>query len=267
MNEPGKFVEIRPVRYDTALALSGVFGSLPNGARPKLDISYEFGGLTWRWRGPDRLGIPEQTLVLVLLELAQEQVDGAGHQARIAAMEDELYPGDESRRPRLVSLHVSFAELCRRLGREFSGGSASRQILRELERLCEVTVWTYTGEDMQMSSRMMAWCRSDRTGVDVLLNWRLGSGAELAERAGQTMAEVTQAIKRVTDLMGEISSASQEQSTDIEGVNRAVAQMDDVTQQNAALVEQAAAAASSMADQARQLQQAVTVFSLEATRG
>ncbi|WP_345812594.1 methyl-accepting chemotaxis protein [Paraburkholderia sp. PREW-6R] len=96
---------------------------------------------------------------------------------------------------------------------------------------------------------------------------RVGSGAELAERAGQTMAEVTQAVKRVTDIMGEISSASQEQSTGIEEVNRAVAQMDDVTQQNAALVEQAAAAASSMADQARQLQSAVTVFSLEARHG
>ncbi|MGF6769463.1 methyl-accepting chemotaxis protein [Paraburkholderia sp. GAS199] len=93
---------------------------------------------------------------------------------------------------------------------------------------------------------------------------RVGSGAELAERAGQTMAEVTHAVKRVTDIMGEISSASQEQSTGIEEVNRAVAQMDDVTQQNAALVEQAAAAAASMADQARQLQSAVTVFSLEA---
>jgi methyl-accepting chemotaxis protein len=93
---------------------------------------------------------------------------------------------------------------------------------------------------------------------------RVDTGAELAERAGQTMTEVTQAVKRVTDLVGEISSASNEQSTGIEGVNRAVAQMDDVTQQNAALVEQAAAAASSMADQARQLQAAVTVFSLEA---
>ncbi len=173
MNEPGKFVEVRPVRYDPALALAGVFCSLPNGTRPKLDISYEFGGLMWRWRGPDRLGIPEQTLVLVLLELAQEQVDGNGHEARVSAMEDELYPGDESRRPRLVSLHVSFAELCRRLGREFSGGSASRQIRRELERLCEVTVWTYAGDDMQMSSRLMAWRRSDSTGVDVVLNWRL----------------------------------------------------------------------------------------------
>jgi methyl-accepting chemotaxis protein len=96
---------------------------------------------------------------------------------------------------------------------------------------------------------------------------RVGSGAELAERAGQTMAEVTHAVKRVTDIMGEISSASQEQSTGIEEVNRAVAQMDDVTQQNAALVEQAAAAAASMADQARQLQAAVTVFSLEARHG
>ncbi|WP_144144021.1 methyl-accepting chemotaxis protein [Paraburkholderia sp. BCC1884] len=95
---------------------------------------------------------------------------------------------------------------------------------------------------------------------------RVDSGAELAERAGQTMAEVTHAVKRVTDIMGEISSASQEQSTGIEEVNRAVAQMDDVTQQNAALVEQAAAAAASMADQARQLQAAVTVFSLD-TRG
>ncbi|MFM0261937.1 methyl-accepting chemotaxis protein [Paraburkholderia sediminicola] len=96
---------------------------------------------------------------------------------------------------------------------------------------------------------------------------RVGSGAELAERAGQTMAEVTHAVKRVTDIMGEISSASQEQSTGIEEVNRAVAQMDDVTQQNAALVEQAAAAAASMADQARQLQAAVTVFSLDARHG
>jgi len=96
---------------------------------------------------------------------------------------------------------------------------------------------------------------------------RVGSGAELAERAGETMAEVTHAVKRVTDIMGEISSASQEQSTGIEEVNRAVAQMDDVTQQNAALVEQAAAAAASMADQARQLQAAVTVFSLKARHG
>ena len=95
---------------------------------------------------------------------------------------------------------------------------------------------------------------------------RVGSGAALAERAGQTMAEVTQAVQRVTDIMGEISAASHEQSTGIEQVNRAVAQMDEVTQQNAALVEQAAAAAASMADQARELKTAVAVFELQAQR-
>jgi methyl-accepting chemotaxis protein len=93
---------------------------------------------------------------------------------------------------------------------------------------------------------------------------RVGSGAELAERAGQTMAEVTHAVKRVTDIMGEISAASSEQSPGIEQVNRAVAQMDEVTQQNAALVEQAAAAAGSMADQAQQLKSAVSVFTVKA---
>lgn len=86
---------------------------------------------------------------------------------------------------------------------------------------------------------------------------RVDSGAAIAERAGATMLEVTQAVQRVTDIMAQISSASQEQSTGIEQVNRAAAQMDQVTQQNAALVEQAAAAAGAMADQAEQLKGAV----------
>ncbi|PMS37780.1 methyl-accepting chemotaxis protein [Trinickia symbiotica] len=89
---------------------------------------------------------------------------------------------------------------------------------------------------------------------------RVDSGVQVAERAGKTMAEVMQAVQRVTDIMGEISAASAEQSTGIEQVNRAVVQMDQVTQQNAALVEQAAAAAGSMADQARELKTAVAVF-------
>jgi len=69
-------------------------------------------------------------------------------------------------------------------------------------------------------------------------------------------------VKRVTDIMSEITAASQEQSSGIEQVNRAITQMDAVTQQNAALVEQAAAAAESMQDQAQKLTQAVAVFKL-----
>ncbi|OLL29313.1 methyl-accepting chemotaxis protein [Burkholderia sp. SRS-W-2-2016] len=83
---------------------------------------------------------------------------------------------------------------------------------------------------------------------------KVHSGSALVGRAGTTMDEIVQAVRRVTDIMGEISAASEEQSGGIEQVNRAVVQMDSVTQQNAALVEQAAAAAASLEDQTRQLQ-------------
>jgi methyl-accepting chemotaxis protein len=86
---------------------------------------------------------------------------------------------------------------------------------------------------------------------------KIESGSELVGRAGETMGEIVQAVRRVTDIMGEISAASEEQSDGIEQVNRAVTQMDSVTQQNAALVEQAAAAAASLEDQTRQLKDVV----------
>ena len=88
----------------------------------------------------------------------------------------------------------------------------------------------------------------------------IGSGQ--VERAGATMQEIVASVKRVTDIMGEISAASEEQSSGIDQVNLAVNQMDEVTQQNAALVEEAAAAAGSLEEQARQLSQAVSVFKL-----
>ena len=89
------------------------------------------------------------------------------------------------------------------------------------------------------------------------------AGARLADAAGSTMADVVGSIKRVTDLMGEITAASQEQSTGIGQVNDAVTQMDQVTQHNAALVEQSAAAAASLGEQARGLVRAVSVFRIE----
>ncbi|WP_147485964.1 methyl-accepting chemotaxis protein, partial [Burkholderia pseudomallei] len=92
---------------------------------------------------------------------------------------------------------------------------------------------------------------------------KVQSGSALVERAGATMAEIVQAVRRVTDIMGEISAASEEQSTGIVQVNRAVSQMDAVTQQNAALVEQAAAAAASLEDQTRQMKQIVSAWRIE----
>ncbi|SPA52129.1 methyl-accepting chemotaxis protein [Cupriavidus taiwanensis] len=93
---------------------------------------------------------------------------------------------------------------------------------------------------------------------------RVDNGSALVGQAGKTMEEIVQAVKRVTDIMGEISAASAEQSSGIEQVNQAVAQMDEVTQQNAALVEEAAAAAGALEEQASHLQSAVATFRLAA---
>jgi methyl-accepting chemotaxis protein len=92
---------------------------------------------------------------------------------------------------------------------------------------------------------------------------RVGQGSVLVDQAGSTMAEVVSSIRRVTDLMGEISASSSEQSLGVSQVGEAVAQMDRVTQQNAALVEEMAAAAASLKTQAEGLVQTVSVFKLE----
>ncbi|MCS0589950.1 methyl-accepting chemotaxis protein [Massilia norwichensis] len=89
------------------------------------------------------------------------------------------------------------------------------------------------------------------------------AGTKLVDQAGSTMEQVVGSIRRVTDIMAEITSASQEQTGGIEQVNSAIAQMDQVTQQNAALVEEAAAAAGSMQDQAAKLAEVVSVFKLD----
>jgi len=88
-------------------------------------------------------------------------------------------------------------------------------------------------------------------------------GSDLVGEAGQTMQEIVGSVQRVTDIMGEITAASQEQTQGIEQINQAITQMDQVTQQNAALVEEAAAAAASLQEQAGSLVQAVSVFRLE----
>jgi methyl-accepting chemotaxis protein len=88
-------------------------------------------------------------------------------------------------------------------------------------------------------------------------------GSKLVEQAGQTMAEVVSSVQRVTDIMAEISTAGDEQSAGIEQINQAVSEMDTVTQQNAALVEEAAAAAEAMQQQAANLERVVSVFQLD----
>lgn len=87
-------------------------------------------------------------------------------------------------------------------------------------------------------------------------------GATLVEGAGKAMEEIVEAVKRVTDLMGEMRAATEEQTGGIEQVNQAVSQMDQMAQQNAALVEEATAAAASLEDQANTLHRTVGQFRL-----
>ena len=94
---------------------------------------------------------------------------------------------------------------------------------------------------------------------------KVEAGSKLVGAAGTTMEEIVASVTRVTDIIAEISAAGDEQSAGIEQINRAVIEMDNVTQQNASLVEQAAAAAASMQEQASQLAGMVSVFKLDST--
>ncbi|WP_051901393.1 methyl-accepting chemotaxis protein [Methylotenera sp. L2L1] len=94
---------------------------------------------------------------------------------------------------------------------------------------------------------------------------QVSDGTKLVEKAGHTMDEIVTSVKKVTDIISEISQATQEQSTGIDQVNEAVTQMDEVTQQNAALVEQAAAAAESLLGQSNSLMEAVNIYRLAAS--
>jgi methyl-accepting chemotaxis protein-1 (serine sensor receptor) len=117
------------------------------------------------------------------------------------------------------------------------------------------------GEVRSLAQRSAQAAKEIKTLIEDSVS-KVGAGSQQVERAGATMQEIVASVKRVTDIMGEISAASEEQSSGIDQVNRAVSQMDEVTQQNAALVEEAAAAAGSLQEQAKRLAEAVAVFKI-----
>jgi methyl-accepting chemotaxis protein len=119
------------------------------------------------------------------------------------------------------------------------------------------------GEVRTLAQRSATAAREIKELITVSVE-RVNNGTALVDDAGRTMVEIVQSVKRVADLMNEISAASGEQRTGIEQVNQAVTQMDEVTQQNAALVEEASAAAQSMSSQATALRELVSVFNIGA---
>ena len=121
-------------------------------------------------------------------------------------------------------------------------------------------------EVRSLAQRSAAAAKEIKTLISASVE-RVGQGSALVDQARVTMEEVVTAIRRVTDIMGEISSASTEQSQGVSQVGEAVSQMDQVTQQNAALVEESAAAAESLKQQALQLVSAVAVFKIGSSAG
>jgi methyl-accepting chemotaxis protein len=116
-------------------------------------------------------------------------------------------------------------------------------------------------EVRSLAGRSAAAAREIKTLITTSVG-NVSDGCRLVEQAGSTMDEIVVHVRRVADLMGEVTTASKEQTMGIEQVNQAVGQMDTVTQQNAALVEEAAAAAQSLDHQANSLVQAVSIFKL-----
>jgi methyl-accepting chemotaxis protein len=120
-------------------------------------------------------------------------------------------------------------------------------------------------EVRSLAQRSAAAAKEITTLIDDSVR-KVGAGAKLVNQAGATMGEIVESVKRVTDIMGEITAASREQTSGIEQINQAISQMDQVTQQNAALVEEAAAASDAMQDQSRKLADAVGVFKVDNAR-
>uniref|UniRef100_E6QUM2 Bacterial chemotaxis sensory transducer n=1 Tax=mine drainage metagenome TaxID=410659 RepID=E6QUM2_9ZZZZ len=120
-------------------------------------------------------------------------------------------------------------------------------------------------EVRSLAQRSAAAAKEIKSLIDSSVD-KIEIGNKQAEQAGATMSEVVASVQRVTDIMSEITAASNGQSMGIEEVNLAISQMDEATQQNAALVEEAAAAAKSLQDQAEHLEELVNQFQLDGTQ-
>ena len=117
-------------------------------------------------------------------------------------------------------------------------------------------------EVRNLAQRSAAAAKEIKELIDDSVN-KVAEGSSLVTQAGTTMQEVVSSVRRVTDIVQEISAASREQTEGIGQINTAMSQMDQVTQQNAALVEEAAAAAGALEDQAARLLQTVSVFKVK----
>lgn len=164
----------REVLQDPVLGMVGAFRPLAKGARGKLDIQMAWGGATIQWRGPDQLGIGDQSVLLAVLEVARQQWCEEPA-ATLVTPDDALWSllGHEKHVfvPELVRVTTSFRRLSMLCGGGDSGAELS-QVRAALRRLTETTVWVRHGK-LEGSSRLLGWQIGNESQVVLVLNWRL----------------------------------------------------------------------------------------------
>lgn len=164
----------RDVLQDPALGMVGAFRPLRKGARGKLDVEMVWGDATIQWRGPDQLGIGDQSVLLAVLEVARQQWRDDGDAALVRqddGLWDLLRHEQHAFMPSLVRVATSFRRLSMLCGRGDSGAELN-QVRAALRRLAETTVWVRRGK-LEGSSRLLGWQVGDEHQVVLVLNWRL----------------------------------------------------------------------------------------------
>jgi hypothetical protein len=171
---------VQTVRYDPALGLAGLFRPLQaRRQRASYRVKREFNGFEFEWVAPEAPGVPEQTLLLVLMalaapgvqRLAKQPTSSAGRQLRAAlAAEGELFQGDAA------SIHSSLSQMAKLCGYADCGGTNLEHVRQMLRRLAEVTVWIRT-PDYEASSRLLSVVITRTGRTRVALNARLALSA------------------------------------------------------------------------------------------
>lgn len=168
----------RDVLHDPALGMSSVFLPLQKGVRGKLDVQRPWGPAIIRWRGPDQLGISDQSVLFAVLEVAAEHLLESPTQALVCDT-DELWPllGHEEHvfSGHTIGITTTYARLVHHCG-WVDGGTAVRRVKDSLRRLTETTVWASVpdtdGSVREGSSRLLAWKLGDRNRISLVVNWR-----------------------------------------------------------------------------------------------
>ena len=187
--------ERRDVMHDPALGMSGVFLPLQKGVRGKLDVHRTWGPATIRWRGPDQLGISDQSVLFAVLEVAAEHMVNSPTQALVCDT-DELWPllGHEEHvfHSDTIGVTTTYARLVHHCG-WVDGGTAVQRVKDALRRLTETTVWARVTDDdgsvREGSSRLLAWKIGDRNRISMVVNWRQAQALRGTQYARISMLE------------------------------------------------------------------------------